>query len=105
MTPITLLLLSACLLLSSCPPPTCSFPAQHLASYGVEDMKGDGRFFVPEYYGGGSQDFSSPFGLGLGLFSRSQRSQAKPDAFVRKYREDRPVYMTNHADAAMRSLG
>ena len=44
-------------------------------------------------------------GLGLGLFSVGKRSQPKADAFVRKYREDRPTYMTNHADAAMRSLG
>ena len=44
-------------------------------------------------------------GPGLGLFSVGKRSQPQADAFVRKYREDRPTYMTNHADAAMRSLG
>ena len=49
------------------------------------------------------QDYSP--GLGLGLFSPGKRSQPNTDAFVRKYREDRPTYMTNHADAAMRSLG
>ena len=50
-----------------------------------------------------SQEYSP--GLGLGLFSVGKRNAPKPDAFVRKYREDRPTYMTNHADAAMRSLG
>lgn len=25
--------------------------------------------------------------------------------YLRQYREDRPTYRTNHADAAMRSLG
>merc|ERR1712083_671226 len=48
------------------------------------------------------QEFSP--GLGLGLFSVGKRS-SHSNSFVRKYREDRPTYMTNHADAAMRSLG
>merc|ERR1711892_1609301 len=72
-----------------------------LGRHGVE-------YGAPEYEQRWRDDVSlqeySP-GLGLGLLPVGKRSPPKPEAFVRKYREDRPTYMTNHADAAMRSLG
>merc|ERR1711892_1049820 len=80
--------------------PSHSYPfllGRHGMEYGAPEYEQRWRddFFSQEY---------SP-GLGLGLLSVGKRSAPKPEAFVRKYREDRPTYMTNHADAAMRSLG
>ena len=49
-------------------------------------------------------DWSSSLQELLGLLPILGRRAGRA-GYLRQYREDRPTYRTNHADAAMRSLG